>query len=66
MTIQYLHSHGAKPCEKEPLIVSLDGRLVGEIRKVTGGYQYFPKGAKKGGEIFRSVGDVKRSLSDEE
>ena len=31
--------------------VRLDGKLVGRIRKVKGGYQYFPRGYDKGGEI---------------
>jgi methyltransferase-like protein len=51
-----------KACATKPLNVRLDGRSVGEIRKVTDGYQYFAKGEKKGGEIFNSVPDVQNSL----
>ena len=46
--------------------VLLGGRVVGTIRLVTGGFTYIPKGRKKGGEIFRTVREVQRSLDDEE
>lgn len=46
--------------------VLLDGKRVGEIRSVEGGFQYFPKGQKKGGEVFQTLIDCKKSLSDEE
>ena len=65
MTIRYLYKEGSEACESEPLQVSIDGRLAGEIRKVTGGYQYFPKGIKKGGRVFNKIGEVQRSLSEE-
>lgn len=65
MTIRYLYQEGVEACEKEPLKVSVDGRECGEIRKVTGGYQYFPKGNKAGGEILGTVTDVQRSLSED-
>jgi len=55
--LKYTH----KPSGK--IKVLLDGRVVGEIRKVNGGYQYFPKGQKVGGEVFQSWGQVQRSLS---
>ncbi len=65
--IEYLYTEGQEPCENEPLKVRLDGRRYGEIRKVKGGYQYFPnpKGSKKddGGEIFSSVTKVQESLA---
>ena len=63
--IQYLYTEGKKPCETEPLLVKVDGKISGEIRKVDGGYQYFPKGSKTGGEIFSSVTLVQRSLSED-
>jgi len=44
------------------LTVKLEGVVVGEIRKIGGGYQYFPKGQSQGGEILSSVLAVKRSL----
>lgn len=60
--IKYLYTEGQKACETEPLKVQLDGEFCGEIRKVPGGYQYFPKGIKSGGEIFGSVAEVQGSL----
>ena len=56
--IEYLYTEGEKACETEPLKV----RRAGEIRKVKGGYQYFPKGEREGGEIFASVVAVQKSL----
>ena len=66
--IQYLYTEGQKACEKEPLIVSFNGRIAGEIRKVEGGYQYFAKSSKGWleGDIFPSVGAVQASLRGEE
>ena len=42
--------------------VKLDGKMIGEIRQVSGGYQYFPKGQKIGGAVYGSIEAVKRSL----
>lgn len=44
------------------LKVLLEGKIVGEIRSVEGGYQYFPKGQKEGGEVFASIFLVKHSI----
>lgn len=63
--IEYLYQEGVRACEREPLKVRLNGCIVGEIRKVTGGYQYFPKLCKTGGDVFPSVVAVQRSLADE-
>lgn len=63
--IEYLYQNGVKPCEKEPLKVRIDNKICGEIRKVTGGYQYFPKGQKNGGDVFLTVNDVQKSLSND-
>jgi hypothetical protein len=60
--IQYLYQEGVPACSKEPLKVRLDGRVCGEIRKVTGGFQYFPAGQKAGGVIYPTVDDVQRSI----
>ena len=60
--IQYLYQEGVTPCIREPLKVRTDGRISGEIRKVNGGYQYFPKGSKAGGEIFETLEQVQKSL----
>ena len=60
--IEYLYKEGEKPCSKEPLKVRVDGRVSGEIRKVDGGYQYFPKGSKTGGDVFATVSAVQKIL----
>lgn len=53
--IEYLHT-------QERWLVRVDGITTGEIRPVKGGWQYFPKGQKTGGEIFLTLGEVKHSL----
>jgi len=60
--IQYLYHEGVEACTVEPLKVRLDGVVCGQIIKVTGGFQYFPKGSKIGGDIFKNVGLVQLSL----
>lgn len=42
--------------------VKLDGKLIGEIKIVKGGYQYYPKGQKRGGEVFPVLSLCKYSL----
>lgn len=64
--IEYLYTEGEEACSKGPLLVRLDGKVCGEIRKVEGGYQYFPKGYKNvGGKIFSTVTLVQKSLTDD-
>ena len=62
--IQYLYREGEAACSKEPLKVRLDGRVCGEIRKVDGGYQYFSKGCKAGGDVMKTITAVQRSLAE--
>ncbi len=62
MGLKYLYKEGEKPCTREPLKVKLNGTLVGEIRKVKDGFQYWPKGQKSGGDVFSSVSGVQNSL----
>ena len=63
MVIEYLYTEDQKACENGPLLVRLDGKICGEIRKVKTGFQYFPKGQKEGGEIFETVQAVQKSLN---
>lgn len=42
--------------------VYLGKKLVGEIHRVDGGFQYFPKGHSDGGDIFDTLDGVKQSL----
>ncbi len=62
MGLSYDYPEKEKACATKPLKVKLDGKHVGEIRKAKDGYQYFPKGEKKGGDIFKTVPDVQHSL----
>ncbi len=50
----------------EVMRVYLNGRYTGAIKTVSGGFSYFPKGQKRGGEVFKSVADVQRSLEPED
>lgn len=47
---------------EEIIRVRINNKLIGEIKKVETGWQYFPKGKKEGGEIFKDVRECKRSL----
>lgn len=42
--------------------VYLDNLYVGYIGKDFGGYRYFPKGQKEGGQVFETIEKVKKSL----
>ena len=42
--------------------VKLEGKLIGHIERVDGGFQYFPKGHKTGGKVFDTIAKVKHSL----
>lgn len=44
------------------LKVKLDGKYVGDIKPVNGGYQYFPKGRNIGGDVYPSIDLCKKSL----
>jgi hypothetical protein len=48
-----------------PISVLLNDKIVGHIKQVEGGYQYFPKGKKTGGPIFKAIREVKSSLENE-
>jgi hypothetical protein len=63
--IEYLYQEGVNACSTKPLKVRLDGKICGEIRKVKSGFQYFPKGSKHGGQIYKTVEMVQKSLNDD-
>jgi hypothetical protein len=44
--------------------VRLDGKIVGDIRQVAGGYVYKPTG-RKPGDVYATVPDLKRDLEAE-
>lgn len=56
-TITYDHDRSSST-----IWVRLEDRNAGYIREVQGGFQYVPRGQKDGGEVFDSVGAVKRSI----
>ena len=51
-----------QPMSEKSITVFLDKKIVGHIKKVDGGFQYFPKGCKDGGDILPTVFAVKQSL----
>lgn len=53
------------PVDKNRTRVWLNSQLVGEIRRVEGGYRYVPKGQpeERGGTIFRSESACRRSVT---
>jgi hypothetical protein len=53
---------GKRPFE---LAVYSNGRRVGAIVNKGGGWQYFPKGSKEGGDIFPILRECKNSLEGE-
>jgi hypothetical protein len=63
--LSYLYQEGVKACSKEPLKVRLEEKIIGEIRKVDGGYQYWTKDGRHSGDIFESVTEVQQSLLDD-
>ena len=45
--------------------VKLEGKVIGSIRLSARGWQYFPYGQRKGGQIFRTLRECKESLEGE-
>lgn len=63
--IEYNYKKTKGRLDKSNVTVKLKKRKIGEIRKVAGGWQYFPKGQKLGGEIFPAFHRVQKSLEQE-
>lgn len=42
--------------------VKLDGKIVGEIKRFSNGWQYWPKDAKLGGILYNTLTECERSL----
>jgi hypothetical protein len=51
---------------KAEVLVFLDGKRVGTIHQVGGGYQYVPKGGTgmNAGDVLPTLGSVKHSIED--
>lgn len=48
------------------VIVKLEGKIVGHINPVIGGgWQYFPKGFKTGGEKMKTIQQIQNSLEND-
>jgi len=54
--------HQTTDCRILSIRVYSGGLRVGTIRAVEGGFRYFPKGSKVGGEVFTTIAAVKQSL----
>lgn len=54
-----------KEIENANIAVYLDKKRAGTIKKVAGGFQYFPKGGKNGGDVLLTLQAVKASLEAE-
>lgn len=65
MRIQYLYTEGEREYKNVSIPVKLDGKISGEIRFTGEGWQYFPKGQKTGGEIFKTITLCQKSLSED-
>ncbi len=52
---------------KNPLVIKvrLDEIIVGEIIFCNGGWRYFPKGQKVGGELFKTLKLCQKSLEED-
>jgi hypothetical protein len=48
--------------ENTTIKVKLDGKICGNIKKSSKGYQYFPKGSKIGGKIYSNLTEIKNIL----
>lgn len=64
--IEYLYTEGKIGDRNTPIPVRLNGRRTGTIKPVEGGWQYFPLNHKKGGDIFKTIAEVQKSLEFEE
>ncbi len=60
--IEYLYTEGKIGDRNTPIPVRLDGKRVGTIKPVEGGWQYFPLHHKQGGSIFNTIDEVQKSL----
>jgi len=60
--IEYLYTEGKIGDRNTPIPVRFDGKRVGTIKPVDGGWQYFPLNHKHGGEIFETIAGVQYSL----
>lgn len=60
--IEYVYPATGLNPKNHPVKVKLDGKIIGQIKNVDDGWQYVPKGHKKGGEVYKSFMKVQLSL----
>lgn len=62
--IEYAYTEGEREYRTASIPVRFTGSatIVGEIRPVEGGWQYFPKGQKQGGEVFPTLRAVQADI----
>lgn len=64
--IEYQYTEEKIGYRNTPIPVRFDGKRVGTIKPVEGGWQYFPINHKQGGEIFKTITEVQKSLEFED
>ena len=64
--IEYLYTEGKINDRNTTIPVRFNKKRVGTIKPVEGGWQYFPLNHKIGGEIFKTIPEVQKSLEFEE
>ena len=45
--------------------VKLDGKIIGEIKRFSNGWQYYPKNSKVGGILYDTLKECKDSLEED-
>lgn len=60
--IEYLYTEGKIGDRETPVPVRYQGKRVGTIKPVKGGWCYFPLNHKRGGEVFPTLGQCQKSL----
>lgn len=64
--IEYLYTEGKIGDRNTSIPVRFNGKTVGTIKPVEGGWQYFPLKHKHGGEIYETIQLVQQSLEFED
>lgn len=60
--IEYLYTEGKIGDRETPIPVRYNGKRTGTIKPVDGGWQYYPINHKQGGDVFKTISEVQRSL----
>lgn len=60
--IEYLYTEGKIGDRNTPIPVRYNGKKVGVIKPINGGWQYFSLNHKKGGEVYATIQLVQDSI----